>query len=94
VLDRTLVSFARLVREIALNEAPMVITTLSRTASSAGHWRALAIALGRARAASACATPIGVSRGDTQAIYRDPSASVLSTGQPSSPTRRLLLRRG
>jgi pimeloyl-ACP methyl ester carboxylesterase len=72
----------------------MVITSLSRTASSARHWRALAIALGVLVLASACATPIGVSRGDTQAIYRDLTASVLSTGQPSSPTRRLLLRRG
>ena len=72
----------------------MVITTLSRTASSARHWHALAIALGVLVLSSACATPIGVSRGDTQAIYRELMASVLSSGKLSAPTRRLLARLG
>jgi pimeloyl-ACP methyl ester carboxylesterase len=43
---------------------------------------------------SACATPIGVSRVDTQSVYRSLSASVLSTGQPSAATEQVLVRTG
>jgi hypothetical protein len=43
---------------------------------------------------SACATPIGVSRVDTQAVYRSLTASVLSTDRPSAPTEQVLVRTG
>jgi pimeloyl-ACP methyl ester carboxylesterase len=44
--------------------------------------------------ASACATPIGVTRVDTQSVYRSLTASVLSTGQPSAATEEVLIRYG
>jgi hypothetical protein len=44
--------------------------------------------------ASACATPIGVTRGDTQAVYRTLSRSVLSAGEPSAATEHALQRAG
>ena len=43
---------------------------------------------------SACATPIGVARVDTQSVYRSLTASVLSTGQPSAATEQVLVRTG
>ena len=43
---------------------------------------------------SACATPIGVARVDTQAVYRSLTASVLSTGRPSAATAQVLVRTG
>jgi hypothetical protein len=42
----------------------------------------------------ACATPIGVTRVDTQSVYRSLTASVLSTGQPSASTEQVLVRTG
>ena len=44
--------------------------------------------------ASACATPIGVVRGDTQTVYRTLTRSVLSTGKPSAMTEQALQRAG
>ena len=44
--------------------------------------------------ASACATPIGVSRADPQSLYRALTRNVLSAGEPSAPTEQLLQRRG
>ena len=43
---------------------------------------------------SACATPVGVTRVDTQAMYRGLTANVLSTGQPSPFSEHLLVRLG
>ena len=43
---------------------------------------------------SACATPIGVARVDTQSVYRSLTASVLSTGRPSASTEQVLVRTG
>jgi len=43
---------------------------------------------------SACATPIGVTRVETQAVYRSLTASVLSTGRPSAATEQVLVRNG
>lgn len=43
---------------------------------------------------SACATPIGVTRVDTQSVYRSLTASVLSTGRPSAATEQVLVRTG
>jgi pimeloyl-ACP methyl ester carboxylesterase len=43
---------------------------------------------------SACATPIGVTRVDTQSVYRSLTASVLSTGRPSASTEQVLVRTG
>jgi pimeloyl-ACP methyl ester carboxylesterase len=43
---------------------------------------------------SACATPIGVARVDTQSVYRSLTASVLSTGRPSAATEQVLVRTG
>ena len=56
--------------------------------------RVLAVALGALLFASACATPVGVAPGNRQAIYRELTASVLSSGKLSGPTAQLLLRRG
>ncbi|HSF05922.1 MAG TPA: alpha/beta fold hydrolase [Methylomirabilota bacterium] len=44
--------------------------------------------------ASACATPVGVTRGDTQALYRTLTRSALSAGKPSAPTEQMLQRLG
>ncbi|HEU5193854.1 MAG TPA: hypothetical protein VFW70_03855, partial [Methylomirabilota bacterium] len=43
---------------------------------------------------TACATPIGVTRADTQAIYRDLTRSVLSEGELSEHTEIVLRRNG
>jgi hypothetical protein len=43
---------------------------------------------------SACSTPIGVTRVDTQSVYRSLTASVLSTGRPSASTEQILVRNG
>ena len=43
---------------------------------------------------SACATPIGVTRVETQSVYRSLTASVLSTGRPSASTEQVLVRTG
>jgi hypothetical protein len=42
--------------------------------------------------ASACATPVGVSRLDEQAAHRELSANVLSTGRPSAYSTQILER--
>ena len=44
--------------------------------------------------AGACATPIGVTRADTQAVYRDLARSVLSTGEMSAGSEIVLRREG
>ena len=42
----------------------------------------------------ACATPVGVKRVDTQVTYRNLTANVLSTGEPSQFSQQLLRRLG
>lgn len=42
--------------------------------------------------ASACATPVGVTRLDEQAAHRELNANILSTGQPSEYAKQLLER--
>lgn len=54
----------------------------------------LALLLGVLLLAGACATPIGVSRADTQSLYRLLTRSVLSAGEPSAPTEQLLHQLG
>ena len=54
----------------------------------------LAILIGALLVASACATPVGVVRGNPQSVYRALTASVLSTGEPSASTAQVLRRRG
>ena len=44
--------------------------------------------------ACACASPVGVTRVDTQAMYKGLTANVLSTGQPSLYSEHLLVRLG
>ncbi|MGH7479601.1 MAG: hypothetical protein ACREJ8_08450, partial [Candidatus Methylomirabilales bacterium] len=44
--------------------------------------------------ASACATPIGVTRADPQSVYHHITRNVLSAGEPSAPSEQLLQRRG
>jgi pimeloyl-ACP methyl ester carboxylesterase len=44
--------------------------------------------------ASACATPVGVSRVDARQVHRELSANAISTGQASAATRELLTRLG
>ncbi len=44
--------------------------------------------------ACGCASPIGVTRGDTQNVYRTLTRSVLSTGEPSAVTENELQRLG
>jgi pimeloyl-ACP methyl ester carboxylesterase len=43
---------------------------------------------------SACATPVGVSKGDTQSMYHTLTRSVLSAGEPSALTEQTLRRLG
>src|SRR5262245_9695568 len=43
---------------------------------------------------SACATPIGVARVDTQSVYRALTVSVRSTGRPSAATQQVLVHTG
>jgi hypothetical protein len=43
---------------------------------------------------SACATPIGVARVNTQSVYRSLTASMLSAGRPSAATEQVLVRTG
>ncbi len=54
----------------------------------------LAILIGVLLLASACATPVGVVRGNPQSVYRALTSSVLSTGEPSASTAQVLHRRG
>lgn len=54
----------------------------------------LALLLGVLFLAGACATPIGVSRADTQSLYRVLTRSALSAGEPSAPTEQLLHQLG
>ncbi len=61
---------------------------------TAGRARNLAVLLGVLLLAPACATPIGVARGNTQSVYRELTSSVLSTGEPSLPSQQVLWRRG
>ena len=56
--------------------------------------RILAIAVAGLLLVAGCATPIGVSPGRPQAVYRQLTASVLSNGKLSPPTEQMLLRRG
>ncbi|HUM18434.1 MAG TPA: hypothetical protein VL086_22265 [Candidatus Nitrosotalea sp.] len=52
------------------------------------------VLLGVLLLACACATPVGVTRVDTQAMYRGLTANVLSTGDPSPYSEQLLRRLG
>ena len=54
----------------------------------------LAILIGALLLASACATPVGVVRGNPQSVYRALTSSVLSTGEPSATTAQVLHRHG
>jgi pimeloyl-ACP methyl ester carboxylesterase len=56
--------------------------------------RALLALLAVAVLGAACATPIGVTRADTQAVYRDLTRSVLSAGEPSEHSEIVLRRNG
>ena len=56
--------------------------------------RSSALLCGVLLLASACATPIGVSRADPQSLYRALTRNVLSAGEPSAPSEQLLWRRG
>jgi pimeloyl-ACP methyl ester carboxylesterase len=56
-------------------------------------WRA-GVLLGLLLVVSGCATPVGVTRVNTQAMYKGLTASVLSTGRPSQYSEHLLIRLG
>jgi hypothetical protein len=57
--------------------------------------RLVALLLGATLLATvACATPVGVRRVDEKSVHRTLTASVLSTGEPSVPSRQVLLRLG
>jgi len=56
--------------------------------------RSIALLCGVVLLASACATPIGVTRADPQSVYHELTRNVLSTGEPSAPSEQLLQRRG
>src|SRR5262245_44736110 len=66
-------------------------TMLNRTRPKA---RQLTLALAVLLLACACATPVGVTPGNRQSIYRDLTANVLSSGKLSAPTEQMLLRLG
>jgi pimeloyl-ACP methyl ester carboxylesterase len=65
---------------------------IRRGPASAG-WR-IGFVVGALLVASGCATPVGVTRVDTQAMYKGLTASVLSTGRPSQYSEHLLVRLG
>jgi pimeloyl-ACP methyl ester carboxylesterase len=65
---------------------------IRREPASAG-WR-IGFVVGALLVASGCATPVGVTRVDTQAMYKGLTASVLSTGRPSQYSEHLLVRLG
>jgi len=64
-----------------------------RAVLAAGPMR-LATLLGVLILASACATPIGVTRGNVQSVYRSLTTSAVSTGEPSASTEADLRRLG
>src|SRR5262249_41001895 len=68
-----------------------MVTMLNRTEPKARH---LTLVLGVLVLACACATPIGVTPGNRQSIYRDITANVLSSDKLSAPTEQMLLRLG
>jgi pimeloyl-ACP methyl ester carboxylesterase len=68
-----------------------VFLTPAREARQHGLIRAIAL-VGLLLLANACATPIGVVRLDTQEVYRDLTASVLSNAQPSGWSVQVLQR--
>jgi len=45
-------------------------------------------------ALAACAGPLGTARVDPKVVYRDLARSAVATGDPSTPTRNVLLERG
>src|SRR5262245_13278274 len=55
--------------------------------------RALTV-LGVALLAVACATPVGVSRVDTQTAHQQFTVSAVATGRPSEPSQGILRRFG
>jgi pimeloyl-ACP methyl ester carboxylesterase len=59
---------------------------------SAG-WR-IGFVVGALLVVSGCATPVGVTRVNTQTMYKGLTASVLSTGRPSQYSEHLLIRLG
>ena len=63
-----------------------------RGPASAGWRRGLVV--GALLMASGCATPVEVTRVNTQAMYEALTASVLSTGSPSQHSGHLLIRLG
>lgn len=65
----------------------------TRRGPAPAGWRA-GVLLGVLLVASGCATPIGVTRVNTQAMYKGLTASVLSTGRPSQYSEHLLIRLG
>jgi pimeloyl-ACP methyl ester carboxylesterase len=54
----------------------------------------LALIVGLLTAASACVTPVGVTREEPRVLYRSLSQSALSSDEPSAFTEQLLRRRG
>jgi Protein of unknown function (DUF2950)/Alpha/beta hydrolase family len=54
----------------------------------------LSVLIGVLGLVSACATPVGVTKGDTQTMYHTLTRSVLSAGKPSAATEQMLRRLG
>lgn len=65
-----------------------------RAAADRSRLRTVAARVGIALLLSGCATPVGVVRLSPQDAYRVQTASVLSTEQPSEPSKIALRRRG
>src|SRR5215831_4114526 len=68
-----------------------MVTMSDRAECKARH---LTLVLGVLLLACACATPVGVTQGNRQSIYRDLTANVLSSDKLSAPTEQMLLRLG
>ncbi len=65
----------------------------ARRGPAPAGWR-VGVLLGGLLVVSGCATPVGVTRVSTQAMYKGLTASVLSTGRPSQYSEHLLIPLG
>jgi hypothetical protein len=73
-------------------EGSTACVTYSSSMNALTIRRLLVLVVGLALLASACVTPIGVTRGSTQEMHYALTANVLSAGEPSNSSRQVLHR--
>jgi hypothetical protein len=62
--------------------------------TSAPRWRRLPVLAALGLVLAACAGPVGTNRADPKTVLRDLGRSATTTGEPSWPTRNVLLEQG